>query len=216
MVIQDETEYSLTYKATNLAELWQGAVYFSSTRRLILSNIIICVLIALITAFCVSHSLAALLATFLATLIICALLLSFANLCAAFSYSLLVVVLGKLNLECKTVIDEVGIRDSLGPIKISYKWHQIRNLEMKDGNIYVISLFNGIQIPPSAFTNSSEAEEFFALAKQYKAQGHSSTQIAKKSDITAQDTAALLESMQEEEEAKWLEFENKHKEQNRE
>ncbi len=206
----------LTYKATNLAELWQGALHFSSTRRLILSNTVICVLIALITAFCVSHGFAAFLATFLATLTICAFLLAFANLCAAFFYSLLVVVLGNLNLECKTVIDENGIRDSLGWIKISYRWHQIRDLEIKNGNIYLIAMFNGIQIPPSAFSNSSEAEEFFALANRYKTEAHSTrSKIAKNNDISVQDTAALLESMQEEEEAKWLEIENKHREQKR-
>jgi len=206
-----KTAYTLTYKATNPAEVWEGGVYFCSTRRLLTINAIACVLAALAVASKVSIGTFA--ATFLGFLIVSALFSFFTYLCFTLFHTVSLVFLSKLSVESTTVIDEDGIRESLGPVKTNYKWHQIRDVEMKRGSIYVIALVNGFHIPSSVFASSEEAEEVFALAKQYKAAAQQKrNQIAAGGDIHGQDTELLLKSLQDEEEAKWLEIENNHKE----
>ncbi len=219
MYLPAKTAYTLTYKATNPAEVWEGGVYFCSTRSLLIFNTIVCVLVALILAIKVSFvaSLAASVATFLGTCAAAAIFLFLNTLCLAFLHTVSVLSLSKAYGACTTIIDEDGIRDSLGRIKFNYKWHQIRDIEMKKGSIYVMALVNGIQIPACAFASSEEAEEVFALAKKYKAAAQQKkNQIAAGSATPVQDPELLLKSLQDEEEAKWLEIENKHKEQNRE
>jgi hypothetical protein len=206
-----KTAYTLTYKAKNPAEVWEGGVYFCSTRRLLTINAIACVLAALAVASKVSIGTFA--ATFLGFLIVSALFSFFTYLCFTLFHTVSLVFLSKLSVESTTVIDEDGIRESLGPVKTNYKWHQIRDVEMRRGSIYVIALVNGFHIPSSVFASSEEAEEVFALAKQYKAAAQQKrNQIAAGGDIHGQDTELLLKSLQDEEEAKWLEIENKHKE----
>lgn len=215
MNLPAKTAYTLTYKATNPAEVWEGGVYFYSTRPLLFSTMSACVLIALLLATKVS--IAAFLATFLGILPASAILFFFSALSLAFASTVSVIFLSKLNIACTTIIDEDGIRDSLGLIKFNFKWHQIGKVEMKNGNIYVLAWVNGIQIPPCAFASSEEAEAVFALAKKYQAEAQQKrNQIAAGGDTHVQDPELLLKSLQDEEEAKWLEIENKHKEQNRE
>ncbi|MBP9090630.1 hypothetical protein KBI23_06335 [bacterium] len=215
MNLPAKTAYTLTYKATNQAEVWQGGVYFCSTRRLLILNTIVCVLAALTTAS--KLSIATFIATFFGILIAYALFFFLTTLCLAFLHTASILFLSKFYGACTTTIDEEGIRDSLGQMKFNYKWHQIRDIEMKKGSIYVIALVNGIQIPSCAFASSEEAEAVFALAKQYKAAAQQKrNRIAAGGDTPVQDPDLLLKSLQDEEEAKWLEIENKHKEQNRE
>jgi len=210
-----ETAYTLTYKATNQAEVWEGGVYFCSTRRLLVLNTIVCVLAGLVLAS--KASFAAFLATFLGIFAATALFFFFTTLFLAFLHTVSVLFLSKFYGACTTTIDEDGIRDSLGGIKFNYKWHQIRDVEMKKGSIYVLAWVNGIQIPPCAFASREEAEAVFALAKKYQAAAQQKrNQIAAGGDTHVQDPELLLKSLQDEEEAKWLEIENKHKEQNRE
>ncbi len=219
MNLPAKTAYTLTYKATNPAEVWEGGVYFCSTRRLLIFNTIFCVLVALILAGTVGFvaSLAAAIATFFGIFAVTAISLFFTTLYLAFIHTVTILFLSKFYGPCTTTIDEDGIKDSLGSIKLDYKWHQIRNIEMKNGAIYVLTSGNGIHIPSCAFSNSEEAEEVFALAKQYKAAAQQKrNQIAAGGVIHGQDPDLLLKSLQDEEEAQWLEIENKHKEQNRE
>lgn len=215
MDLPAKTAYTLTYKATNPTEVWQGGVYFCSTRRQLFLNTIICLLVALTLAS--KLSIATFITTFFCILIASALFSFFTYLCLALLHTVSIVSLTKLNVACTTTIDEDGIRDSLAGVKFNYKWHQIRDIEMKNGSIYVIALVNGIQIPSCAFASSEEAEEVFALAKHYKAAAQQKrNQITAGGDTHFQDPELLLKSLQDEEEAKWLEIENKHKEQNRE
>jgi hypothetical protein len=210
-----KTAYTLTYKATNPAEVWEGGVYFCSTRRLLILNTSVCVFAGLVLAS--KASFAAFLATFLGIFAATAIFFFFSTFFLAFLHTVSVLFLSKFYGACTTIIDEDGIRDSLGRIKFNYKWHKIRDVEMKNGSIYALALVNGIQIPYGAFANREEAEEVFALAKQYKAAAQQKkNQIAADSDTPVQDPELLLKSLQDEEEAKWLEIENKHKEQNRE
>ena len=210
-----KTAYTLTYKATNPTEIWEGGVYFCSTRRLLILNTIVCLFAALVLASKVSF--AAFVWTFLSILAATALFFFFTTLCLALLHTVSVLFLSKFYGACTTIINEDGIRDSLGGIKFNYKWHQIRGIEMKKGSIYVIALVNGIQIPSCAFASREEAEDVFALAKQYKAAAQQKrNQIASGGDTHVQDPELLLKSLQDEEEAKWLEIENKHKEQNSE
>lgn len=211
--------YTLTYKATNKAAVWEGGVYFSSRRPLLIFNTIVCVLAALILAVKVSFvaSLAASVATFFGIFAATAIFLFFTTLFLAFVHTVSVLFLSKFYGACTTIIDEDGIRDSLGTIKFDYKWHQISEVTMKNGSIYLLALVNGIQVPCCAFASSEEADEVFALAKQYKAAAQQKkNKIAAGSDAHGQDPDLLLKSLQDEEEAQWLEIENKHKEQNRE
>jgi len=206
-----KTAYTLTYKATNPAEVWEGAVYFHSTRPLIGTTTSGCVVIALLLATKVS--IPAFLTTFLGILAAAAIFFFFTALFLAFAYTVSVLFLSRLNVVCTTIIDEDGIRDSLGRIKFNFKWHQISKVEKRNDNIYVLAWVNGIHLPPCAFASSEEAEEIFALAKKYKAAAQQKrNQIAAGGDIHGQDTELLLKSLQDEEEAKWLEIENKHKE----
>lgn len=210
-----KTAYTLTYKATNPAEVWESTIRLFTKRRMFILNTIGCIFVAL--AVPCSLSLPFSLVTFLGILIATVFFQFFWFIGCAFLYTASIVFLSKLDVESTTIIDEDGISDSLGPVKLKYKWHQIRDVEMKNGNIYVISLFNGMYIPSCAFASSEEAEEVFALAKKYKtAAQQKKNQIAAGSDTHVQDPVLLLKSLQDEEEAKWLEIENKHKEQNRE
>ena len=219
MNLPAKTAYTLKYRATNPAEVWEGGVYFSSRRPLLIFNTIVCVLVALILAVKVSFvaSLAASVATFFGIFAATAIFLFFTTLYLAFVHTAAVLFLSKFYGPCTTIIDEDGIRDSLGRIKFNYKWHQIREVKMKNGCIYVLALVNGIQVPYCAFNSREEAEVVFALAKKYKAAAQQKrNQIVAGSDAHDQDPELLLKSLQDEEEAKWLEIENKHKEQNRE
>lgn len=215
MDLPAKTAYTLTYKATNPTEVWVGAIHLCSKRRVLTINAIACVLAALAVASKVT--IGTFIATFLGILIASALFSFFTYLCFTLFHTVSIVFLSKLSVESTTIIDEDGIRDSLGPVKINYKWHQIRDVEMKKGSMYVIALVNGSHIPSCAFASSEEAEEVFALAKHYKAEAHQKrSQIAAGVDTHGQDPDLLLKSRQDEEEAKWREIENKHKEQNRE
>ena len=215
MNLPAKTAYTLKYRATNPAEVWAGAIHLCSKRRVLTINAIACVLAALALASKVS--IGSFIATFLGILIASALFSFFTYLCFTLSHTVSLVFLSMLSVESTTIIDEDGIRESLGPVKTNYKWHQIRDVEMKRGSIYVIALINGFHIPSSVFASSEEAEEVFALAKQYKAAAQQKrNQIAAGGIIHGQDPDLLLKSLQDEEEAQWLEIENKHKEQNRE
>lgn|GEM_PF-1258834 len=206
-----KTEYILTYKTLHLNEIWEGTIRMYSTRRTFISYAIFCVIAAL-----TSLSQAFSLLTFMGILIVTALLQFLVVIGCAFLYTVSIVLLSKLITESTITINEDGISDSFGPVKLKYKWHQIHDVEMRKGSIYVIALFNGIQIPPSSIANNDEAEKIFTLAKQYKAAAHQKrNQISAGGASHVQDAEFLLKSLQDEEEAKWLEIENKHKEQNR-
>jgi hypothetical protein len=210
-----KTTYTLTYKATNQAEVWEGAVHLVKTRRMFILNMTVCVLVALIVASKVS--LAAFLATFFCGLIVVTLFQFLICLYCVLMHTLSVVFLSKLNLECTTTIDEDGIRDSLGLVKFNYKWHQVRDVQIEKGSVYAIALLSGIHIPSCAFASRGEAEEVFALAQQYKeAAQQKKNQISVANGTNVEDPDFLLKSLQEEEEAQWREIEDKHKQQNRE
>ncbi len=209
-----KTAYTLTYKATNPTEIWEGGVYFYSTRPLLILTTSASVLNAILLSTKVS--IAAFLVTFLGIFAANVIFFSFTALFLAFNYTMTFLLLSKLNIACTTIIDEDGIRDSVGLIKFNFKWHQISKVEMKNGSIYMLALVNGIHIPPCAFASSDEAEEIFTLAKQYKAAAHQKrNQISAGGASHVQDAEFLLKSVQDEEDARWLEIENKHKEQNR-
>ena len=175
----------------------------------------VCLLVALAIAF--TGSLTAFSSTFWCALIGVAFFQFLLCLCGVFFHTVSVVLLSKLNVECTTIVDEYGVRDTLGPLKFKYQWHQIRDIEMKKGSIYAIGLINGIHIPPCAFDSRGEAEEIFALAKQYKAEAQRiRNQVSGAADTDVQDPDILLKSLYDEEEAQWREIENRHNEQNRE
>jgi hypothetical protein len=163
-----KTAYTLTYKATNPAEVWEGGVYFCSTRRLLTINAIACVLAALAVASKVSIGTFA--ATFLGFLIVSALFSFFTYLCFTLFHTVSLVFLSKLSVESTTVIDEDGIRESLGPVKTNYKWHQIRDVEMKRGSIYVIALVNGFHIPSSVLPAAKKQKKSLLLRNSTKQQ----------------------------------------------
>jgi hypothetical protein len=185
-------------------------------KRFMVFNTFICSLFALAVAS--KASLLLFLASFMGSFAVAAFFLFCAGTCGVLFHTMTVMLLSKLNLECTTIIDEIGIRDKLGPVRLNYKWHQIREVEIKDGNVYVVALVNGMHIPASAFADQSEAEDFFALAKRYQTEAHpkNKNQIAAAPESNIPDPDILIRTLHAEEEAKWAEIERIHKEQNRE
>ncbi len=215
LYLPDKTAYTLTYKASNLAQVWQGAVHLHTTRRMLILVVSVCLIVALAIAF--TGSLTAFSSTFFCSLICVAFFQFLLCLCGILFHTVSVVLLSKLNVEYTTIVDEYGVSDTLGPVKFKYQWHQIRDIEMKKGSIYVIGLINGIHIPACAFASSSQAEEVFALAQRYKEAAHRIGNLTSgDADTCVQDPDILLKSLHEEEEAQWREIENRHKEKNRE
>lgn len=193
----------------NPITVWKGSLHFLTMPRSIAFNSIACVLFALSMASPAS------LTTFLSSLATAACLALIIALGSALLNTATIMILSKLNFACTTIIDEHGIRDSLGPVKLNYKWHQISDVKMENGNVYLIALFNGIHVPAYAFADYAAAEDFANLAKHYQAAARQ-----KENQITAggtphqPDPDLLLKALQAEEEARWLEIEKKHQEQN--
>jgi hypothetical protein len=194
----------------NPINVWEGSLHFLTMPRSIAFNLIACVLFALSIASTVS------LTTFMSSLAAAVCVILIVALGSALLNTITIMILSKLNFACTTTLDEHGIRDSLGPVKLNYKWHQISDVKMKNGNVYLIALFNGIHVPVYAFADHAEGEDFVALAKHYQAAAHQKkNQITAGGDPHVPDPDFLLRSLHAEEEAKWREIEKKHEGQNR-
>jgi len=203
-----KTAYALTYKSTDEAEAREGQLYFCLRRPITIFCLIFCTIAAAIPASKVS--LLAFLPTFCCSWLGFAFAIFLFTLFAVYLAAKSIMTASKLNIACTTAIDATGISDTLWLVKFGYKWSQIHDVEMKNGNIYIVALVNGIHIPASAFASSDEAENFFALAKQF----HALAQQKKKGisqDPFIADPDSVLDALYADEEAKWLEIEDKYK-----
>jgi hypothetical protein len=109
---------------------------------------------------------------------------------------------------CTTSVDEVGVHDLTPTGNNTYGWKQIQSVETSEGDVFFMGPWGcGVFVPASAFPNRQASADFFRLSRELWDSGRTGRALA-----NPNETARLIEEMNERDESQWIELEKRQAE----